>query len=225
MPGVPSSRNRSVKIDDADRSRLAPQLGAARALGSSTHNLTLGDVDDAIILGDCLEVMPRLPVGSVRLLVADPPYNMEKEFGSVSCKRMDDAEYERYTLVWLRAALPLLASDACVYVCCDWRCSSSVERALEGAGLISRNRITWEREKGRASESNWKSAHEDIWFATVSESYRFDAGAVRLRRSVRAPYRGEDGSPKDWDQGIEGRCGIGVGIIGDGREVLASRRL
>lgn len=42
-------------------------------------------------------------------------------------------------------------------------------------------------------------------FATVSDEYRFDAGAVRQRRRARAPYRGEDGRPKDWDKEPGGR--------------------
>jgi site-specific DNA-methyltransferase (adenine-specific) len=205
MPDTPSSRNRSVKLETDDRARLAPLLDAARTAGASTRSIPLGDAIDALILGDALSVLPRLPVASIDLLVADPPYNMDKDFGDFQGRRMEGADYELYTLSWLMAALPLLKSEASVYVCCDWRCSSSVERALEGSGLIIRNRITWEREKGRSSAHNWKGAHEDIWFATVSETYGFDAEAVRQRHRVRAPYRGEDGLPKDWNEGPEGR--------------------
>ena len=205
MPGLPSTRNRSLRIEEADRERLAPLLEAARAAGLSSEPIALGEADDALILGDALAVLPRLPAASADLLIADPPYNMEKDFGSVKGKRMGGADYELYTLSWLRAALPLLKPEAGVYVCCDWRCSGSVERALLASGLILRNRITWEREKGRSSDRNWKNAHEDIWFATVSGTYRYAAEAVRQRRRVRAPYRGEDGLPKDWGEGPEGR--------------------
>jgi site-specific DNA-methyltransferase (adenine-specific) len=118
---------------------------------------------------------------------------------------MGDGEYEAYSLSWLLAARPLLKPDASVYVCCEWRCSGAVARALEAAGLIIRNRITWEREKGRSASRNWKAAHEDIWFATVSANFRFFPEAVKQRRAVRAPYRGADGRPKDWEQRPEGR--------------------
>jgi site-specific DNA-methyltransferase (adenine-specific) len=202
----PSSRNRSLRLEDADRDRLAPLLEAARAAGASSAMIELGETDDALIFGDALDVLPRLPPASVDLLIADPPYNADKDFGSIRGRKMAGPDYEGYTLSWLRAALPLLKPDASAYVCCDWRCSGSVERALAAAGLILRNRITWEREKGRASARNWKGAHEDVWFATASGEYFFNAEAVRLRRRVRAPYRGEDGRPKDWDEGPEGRC-------------------
>jgi len=205
MPGLPSTRNRSLRIEASDRERLEPLLEAARAAGLSSEPIRLGETDDALIQGDAFAVLPRLPSASVDLLIADPPYNMGKDFGLMQGKRMDEADYELYTLSWLRAALPLLKPEAGIYVCSDWRCSGSVERALLAAGLILRNRITWEREKGRASDRNWKSVHEDIWFATISGAYRYEAEAVRQRRRVRAPYRGADGLPKDWGEGPEGR--------------------
>ena len=63
-----------------------------------------------------------------------------------------------------------------------------------------RNRITWEREKGRGSSSNWKNVSEDIWFCTVSRKYTFNVDAVKLKRRVVAPYRTGEGNPKDWQQ-------------------------
>jgi site-specific DNA-methyltransferase (adenine-specific) len=200
MDGGHSPRNRGVALGPEDRRRLEPSLEAARREAGGAR-LPGG----ALFLGDALTLLPGLPAASVDLLVADPPYNLDKDFGSVRGRRMGSSDYEAYTLSWLRAALPLLKPASSVYLCCDWRCSGSVERALEDAGLVLRNRITWEREKGRASGRNWKGAHEDIWFATVSGDYRFDAEAVRQRRRVRAPYRDEDGGPKDWAQLPEGR--------------------
>jgi site-specific DNA-methyltransferase (adenine-specific) len=203
MPSGPSFRNRTLALSADDRSRLEPELERARALGASRSRLAPADATDALILGDALEILPRLPPASVDLLVADPPYNLDKDFGATRGARMSEEGYEEYTRAWVEAALPLLKREASVYVCCDWRCSSAVQRVLSRSFTV-RNRITWEREKGRASSRNWKSAHEDIWFATVSDVYRFDGDAVRLRRRVRAPYR-EGGAPKDWVDGPAGQ--------------------
>jgi site-specific DNA-methyltransferase (adenine-specific) len=65
--------------------------------------------------------------------------------------------------------------------------------------VIVRNRITWEREKGRGAKANWKNASEDIWFCTVSDDYYFTVEAVKLKRKVIAPYK-ENGLPKDWEE-------------------------
>lgn len=204
MPAQPSPRNRGLRITGEDRARLSPELARASRLGSDSSPIALSEAEDRVIAGDCLAILPRLPKASVKLLVADPPYNLDKSFGSTSGSRMSDEAYEEFTAAWLEACLPLLAPDASVYACSDWRGGAAMQRALSRL-LVLRNRITWEREKGRAAARNWKSASEDIWFATVSEDYYFDAAAVRLRRLVRAPYRDGSGEPKDWSEGSEGR--------------------
>ena len=91
---------------------------------------------------------------------------------------------------------------ASVYICGDWRSSAAIQRA--GMKYFTlRNRITWEREKGRGAKANWKNTAEDIWFFTVSDSYRFNLDAVKQRRRVIAPYR-ENGEPKDWTESADG---------------------
>jgi len=65
--------------------------------------------------------------------------------------------------------------------------------------LKVRNRITWEREKGRGANRNWKMCSEDIWFCTLADEFTFNVDAVKLKRRVIAPYR-EEGRPKDWEK-------------------------
>ena len=154
------------------------------------------------IVGDCLEVMPLLPRGMVDLAIIDPPYNLHKDFGGNSFSAMSEEAYEVYTEKWLTALLPLMKKTGSIYVCCDWQCSSAIGRVLS-RHLIIRNRITWQREKGRGSKRNWKNCSEDIWFATMSDDYTFNPEAVKQRRRVIAPYRSE-GAPKDWEETAEG---------------------
>ena len=67
-----------------------------------------------------------------------------------------------------------------------------------------RNRITWEREKGRGAKMNWKNNTEDIWFCTLKKEYIFNVDAVKLKRKVIAPYRHRNGQPKDWEESDNG---------------------
>ncbi len=134
----------------------------------------------------------------VDLLILDPPYNLSKVFGNETFSRMTLMEYEKWFEAWFVKILPILKSTATLYVCGDWKSSSALHRVLE-RHVIVRNRITWEREKGRGARSNWKNACEDIWFCTVSDDYHFDVEAVKLKRKVIAPYK-QDGLPKDWEE-------------------------
>lgn len=157
---------------------------------------------DKTVNGDMLEVSTLLPRKCADLIIADPPYNLRKQYdGTVFSKKRTD-EYEDYTREWLTAVKPLLKPQGSIYVCCDWESSLVIGRVLEEMFTV-RNRITWQREKGRGAKRNWKNGMEDIWFATVCEDYTFNVDAVKLRRRVVAPYR-VDGRPKDWTETADG---------------------
>ena len=155
-----------------------------------------------IVYGDALVICPELPKAFVDLLILDPPYNLTKKFGSEIFHEMTLAEYEKWFESRLVKILPTLKSTATLYVCGDWKSSAALHRVLERHVTV-RNRITWEREKGRGAKVNWKNASEDIWFCTMSDDYHFDVEAVKLKRKVIAPYR-ENGLPKDWDETDDG---------------------
>jgi len=115
---------------------------------------------------------------------------------------MSLADYERWFEKWFVRLLPTLKRTASLYVCGDWKSSAAVHQVLDKHTIV-RNRITWEREKGRGALRNWKNASEDIWFATMCEDYTFNVDAVKLKRKVIAPYR-VHGRPKDWEETQQG---------------------
>lgn len=193
---VRAPRNRTLTLGESERTRLTatllrPPLPVEPA-----------DLAGRVACGDSLALFGSLPRRFVDLLILDPPYNLSKDFGGASFRRMSLGDYEEWFEGWFVGMLPLLKPTASLYVCGDWRSSSAVQRVLERRTIV-RNRITWEREKGRGAKTNWKNASEDIWFATVSEDYYFDVEAVKLKRRVVAPYRVE-GQPKDWEETAEG---------------------
>ena len=149
------------------------------------------------VLGDCLDLVKRMPDAVIDLLILDPPYNLNKKFGSRTFSRKPVDEYTHWLRGILDAMQPKLKRTASVYICGDWLSSTSIFTAASDFFIV-RNRISWEREKGRGALTNWKNASEDIWFCTMSDDYTFNVDAVKLRRRVIAPYRHADGRPKDW---------------------------
>lgn len=162
---------------------------------------------NACVLGDTFKVLRALKDEGITkvfdLMIVDPPYNLNKKFGGEAFSAMTKSEYVAYTDEWLSLCMPLLKDDASVYVCCDWKCSNEIAEVLSKYCII-RNRITWQREKGRGAKKNWKNGMEDVWFATVSEEYKFNLNAVKQRRRVLAPYK-QDGVPKDWKETPDGK--------------------
>ena len=159
---------------------------------------TLPEILDKTLCGDTFTILEQLPGNFADLLIVDPPYNLAKDFHGNKFRTMGEEAYAEYTESWLKRVLPLLKKDSSVYVCCDWQSSPVIYSVLKKY-LFVRNRITWQREKGRGALSNWKNGMEDILFATLSKKYTFHADAVKIRRKVIAPYR-ENGKPKDWEE-------------------------
>ena len=154
-------------------------------------------------MGGYGEWVPLLPDCFVDLLFLDPPYNLNKSFNGRRFARKSEEEYTEWLDGVLGQLARLVKPTATIYICGDWRTSHSIFEAASRHFEI-RNRITWEREKGRGAKANWKNASEDIWFCTASDSYFFNVDDVKIRRRVIAPYTHADGSPKDWDRTGEG---------------------
>jgi len=154
---------------------------------------------DQVIFGDTMEVLPQLPDQIVDLMIVDPPYNLTKIFGSSTFKQTDLSSYQKWLDNWLSQTKRLLKPQASVYICSDWRTSIAIPE-IAGKYFLLQNRISWEREKGRAAANNWKNCLEDIWFYTNSREYTFNLDAVKIQRTVLAPYRTTDGNPKDWHE-------------------------
>ena len=180
--------------------------------GSALLSLCLKECDlaytqappqDKIIVGDAFSALRKLPKNSYDLIISDPPYNMTKQYNSTTFTKKPARIYEDFTREWLTLIKPLLTCTGSVYVCCDWESSLIIGQVLSELFHV-RNRITWQREKGRGSNKNWKNSSEDIWFATNGNEYTFNADAVKLRRKVLAPYKSE-GQPKDWSQSENGK--------------------
>lgn len=158
---------------------------------------------DTIINGDIIESLKVLPDKFADLIIIDPPYNLSKNFNGNKFKSMKDSDYETYVDSWLSEVCEKLKENGSLYLCGDWKCSSTLQRCLEKK-LTILNRITWQREKGRGAKSNWKNGMEDIWFAVKNpNNYYFDIEAVKQKRKVIAPYK-ENGKPKDWQKTNDG---------------------
>ena len=184
-------RNRTVTLDDVERDSLKRHLKTE----SEVHADTVG----ATVLGNCVEVAARLSPASVDMLFLDPPYNLNKRFGDRSFTKKPVEQYTDWLRGILDSLLPTVKPNGTVYICGDWHTSASIFTAASER-LNIRNRITWEREKGRGAKTNWKNSSEDIWFCTIGDNYTFNVDKVKVRRKVIAPYRNGDGTPKDWQE-------------------------
>lgn len=189
-------RNRTLTIDDKEKDTLQNRFIAA------TKAMSVSDIINKTFNNDLFEAIDFFPEKSVDLLVIDPPYNLDKDFNGYKFNKSDDDAYINYLESWFPKVIRLLKQNGSLYICGDWKCTSALYRVVSKY-LTVRNRITWQREKGRGAKSNWKNCTEDIWFATMSDDYYFDVDSVKMKRKVIAPYK-ENGKPKDWEETEDG---------------------
>lgn len=190
-------RNRTLVVHEHEKDALMSQTITLKA------PCTVSEIDGKLIHQDLFSCTDFLPDQFIDLLIIDPPYNLNKKFGNSKFLKTSSESYENWLDSWIPKLKRCLKKKASLYVCCDWQSSKSVQTVLEKHFII-RNRITWEREKGRGATYNWKNCSEDIWFCTVSDDYFFNVEAVKLKRKVIAPYRNSSGEPKDWEETTDG---------------------
>ena len=192
-----AGRNRTISITSED---LSEYKGRLLQLHSPA---TKEQVLNRTICQDIYSAIPCLPGSFVDLLFVDPPYNLTKKFNGEPFREQTLENYTAWIEEWFSQLIRVLKPTASVYICSDWRSSTAVH-IVARKYLKIRNRITWEREKGRGAVGNWKNASEDIWFCTVSDKYTFNIDTVKLKRKVMAPYTFDNGKPKDWEKSENG---------------------
>ena len=165
---------------------------------SSPENFINKTIND-----DLYHALPFIPDEFADLIIIDPPYNLSKNFNGFKFNSRSTEEFDQYLESWFSEVVKKLKPNGSLYLCGDWKCTSSLQRVLE-KHLTVLNRITWQREKGRGASANWKNSMEDIWFAVKNpHDYYFDVESVKQKKRVIAPYR-ENGKPKDWVAEKEG---------------------
>lgn len=184
-------RNKTIEL-------TAKEIGQyAKKTIKLSASVDLSQVLNKTICQDAFKALDFLPANSVDLLIVDPPYNLTKNFAGTIFKEMGLDDYKVWLDKWLKKTVRLLKGNASIYICSDWKTSIAIPE-IAGKYFLLQNRISWEREKGRGAQNNWKNCLEDIWFFTKSKDYTFNLDAVKVQRPVIAPYRDSSGKPKDW---------------------------
>jgi site-specific DNA-methyltransferase (adenine-specific) len=193
MEKIRAPRNRTLTVSENELKNLRKRLVFPKTGTISAH-----DMLNKTICSDLFAIIDSLPEKFVDLLIIDPPYNLDKNFNGLKFSKSNDEEYYAYLKSWFPKIIKTLKNDGSVYICGDWKSTFGLYLIMRDYTKI-RNRIIWQREKGRGANSNWKNSSEDIWFGTLSDDYYFNVEAVKQKRKVLAPYK-ENGKPKDWEK-------------------------
>jgi modification methylase len=151
---------------------------------------------DRVLVGDCADVLDKLPARSVDLVFADPPYNLQLQN---ELKRPDDSKvdavdedwdqfasfsaYDEFTRSWLLACRRVMKPTATLWVIGSYHNIFRVGALLQDIGFWILNDVIWRKTnpmpnfRGR----RFTNAHETlIWAARERETrYTFNYEALK----------------------------------------------
>jgi modification methylase len=149
-----------------------------------------------ILDGDCIEVMNSLPAGSVDLVFADPPYNLQLrgDLHRPDNSRVDAVDdawdqfdsfavYDRFTRAWLKAARRLLKPGGGIWVIGSYHNIFRVGAAMQDAGYWILNDVVWRKSNPMPNfrGKRFTNAHETMIWASKEEGskYTFNYEALK----------------------------------------------
>ena len=151
---------------------------------------------NVVKVGDCIELMERMPEGSVDMIFADPPYNLQlaQELlrpNHTRVEGVDDdwdkfdgfAAYDDFSRAWLRAARRVLREDGSLWVIGTYHNIYRVGTILQDLEYWILNDVVWRKSnpmpnfRGR----RFTNAHETlIWAAHGKDArYTFNYAAMK----------------------------------------------
>ncbi|HEX6717686.1 MAG TPA: site-specific DNA-methyltransferase, partial [Pyrinomonadaceae bacterium] len=133
-----------------------------------------------LVCGDAASEMKQIPTASVSLLIADPPYNLGKDYG-VSRDLKAWHEYEDFTREWLSEGIRVLNDTGSLYVFMGVRFIAKLFSMLEDEfELFFNGWVTWHYTQGMGRKLGFSPRHEDILFFTKTDKFTFNLDAVRI---------------------------------------------
>jgi modification methylase len=153
--------------------------------------------DNQIIAGDCVAAMNALPAGSVDLVFADPPYNLQLGGGLTRPdqsrvdgvddewdKFADFATYDAFTRQWLAAAKRVLKPDGAIWVIGSYHNIFRLGVALQDLGFWVLNDVIWRKTNPMPNfkGTRFTNAHETMIWASQSKGakYTFHYDALKM---------------------------------------------
>lgn len=135
----------------------------------------------SVICGDAIEEMKKLPDRTIRLIVTDPPYNLNKNYGNNQDKLEFDA-YIDFSRQWLTEAKRVLTDDGTIYVFMGMRYISYIFNILEQELNMTFNSwITWFYTQGIGKTKGFSPRHDDIlMFTKSSKNFVFHLDNIRV---------------------------------------------
>lgn len=133
-----------------------------------------------IINSDSVKFFKEIPTESIDLIIADPPYNLGKDYGNDS----DNLEFEDYlsfSKKWLNEAYRVLKPNGTLYIFMGVRFISYIYQILDIELKMNFNSwITWHYTQGIGKTKGFSPRHDDILMFTKTKKFTFNLDDIKI---------------------------------------------
>ena len=121
-----------------------------------------------LLHGDCVELLAKIPDGSVSSIITDPPYFLgmthNGQKGCFNDLAICKPFYEKLFTEYKRVLKP----DGCLYFFCDWR-TYAFYYPIMNAILSVKNMLVWDKHSGPGNYYSYQ--HELVMFTTKRHGF------------------------------------------------------
>jgi len=138
-----------------------------------------------ITMGDCLKLIKEIPDESIDLIIADPPYNLGKDFGNESDKWDDVQDWISWSKKWLSECKRVLKPDGSLFVYGIHKYICYLQCYLYEIGMNYGRMFIWNYENNWSQYSKSPASHYEplLWF-TKTKKYTYE--------QIREPYKSQE---------------------------------
>lgn len=144
--------------------------------GESECRLHYEHPNGKLYQGDCVPWLASLETGSVDLVFADPPYNINKaEWDSFESQE----HYIRWSLRWIEQSARILKPTGSLYICGFSEILADLKHPASRHFRACRWLVWYYRNKANLG-NDWGRSHESILHLRKSDRFHLNVDAVRI---------------------------------------------
>ncbi len=149
----------------------------------------LREIENSIILGDCIEKLKEFPDNSVDLIFADPPYNLQlggdlwrpnqTKVDAVNddWDKYDSFEvYDKFSQEWLKECRRVLKDNGTIWVIGSYHNIFRIGKIIQDVGFWILNDIIWMKTNPMPNfkGTRFNNAHETLIWASKNKNSRYN---------------------------------------------------
>jgi site-specific DNA-methyltransferase (adenine-specific) len=151
---------------------------------------------DALHEGDCLDLLARVPEGSVHLAFADPPFNIGYDYDAYDDRRADD-DYLAWSGRWMAGVARALRPDGTFWLAIGDEYAAELKvLATRELGLACRSWVVWYYTFGVNCRQKFSRSHAHLFhFVKDPARFTFNTDAIRVPSARELVYGDKRANP------------------------------